>query len=197
MNWGSVILNLVIIVGMTLSLIYFFSPHEGRTWWENGKLSLRYFTIQSNIVVYLAAIVMLVYQLKGNEIPFGVTLFKYVGTLLVTITFLVVMIYLGPVYGYKDQLSGVNFYVHVIGPLAALLSLCIFEKNGYMSIGQCFIAFIPALVYGIIYMYRVVISKSWDDFYGFATNTKWYISFMVLLVFVSLVCLGVRFLYNI
>ena len=45
-----------------------------------------------------------------------------------------------------------------------------------------FLGIVPMLLYGILYLYMVVISKKWEDFYGFNKTGKWPISFVLMTV---------------
>ncbi len=197
MNLLSIVLNALIILGTICSIWGFSQPKDGKTAMQNFKALFRYYTIQSNVFVAVAALVMLVYHLKGGEIPIGVTVFKYFGTALVTVTMTVVMVYLGPVYTYKFQLESWNLYLHLIGPLLAIISLCFLEKNGALPFIYAVYALIPTFIYGFFYLYMVMKAKKWEDFYCFVTKIKWYVSLTAVGIIAFLLALLVRFLYNI
>ncbi|MBR0230476.1 MAG: hypothetical protein IJL94_03720 [Erysipelotrichaceae bacterium] len=197
MNLFSIVLNALIILGTICSIWGFSQPKDGKTAMQNFKALFRYYTIQSNVFVAVAALVMLVYQFKGGEIPFGVTVFKYFGTALVAVTMTVVMVYLGPVYTYKFQLESWNLYLHLIGPLLAIISLCVLEKNGTLPFIYAVYALIPTFIYGFFYLYMVMKAKKWEDFYCFVTKIKWYVSLAAVGIIAFLLALLVRFLYNI
>ena len=196
MNIVSIILNILIILGTLASIWGFSRPADGKTAEEKFKELFRYYTIQSNAYVAVAALFMLIYQLKGGNIPFGITAFKYSGAALVAVTMTVVMVYLGPVYTYKFQLESWNLYLHLIGPLLSIVSLCFFEKNGTMPFVYALYALIPTFIYGFYYLYMVMKAKRWDDFYCFVTNIKWYVSITVVGIVAFLLALLIRFLYN-
>ena len=197
MNLLPIVLNALIILGTICSIWGFSQPKDGKTAMQNFKALFRYYTIQSNVFVAVAALVMLVYQLKGGEIPFAVTVFKYFGTALVAVTMTVVMVYLGPVYTYKFQLESWNLYLHLIGPLLAIISLCFFERNGALPFIYAVYALIPTFIYGFFYLYMVMKAKKWEDFYCFVTKIKWYISLIAVGIIAFLLALLIRFLYNI
>ena len=197
MNTLSMVFNALLILGTIASIWGFSKPKDGKTAMESFKELFRYYTIQSNVFVAVSALVMLVYQLKGTEIPFGVTAFKYFGTALVSVTMTVVMVYLGPVYTYKFQLESWNLYLHLVGPLLAIISFCFLEKNGALPFIYAVYALIPTFIYGFFYLYMVMKAKKWEDFYCFVTNIKWYVSLLAVGIVAFLLALLIRFLYNI
>ncbi len=70
------------------------------------KILFRFFTILSNLLCAFACLLVLVFRIIRN-VPASVLVLKYVGTSCVTLTFLTVMFFLGPVvYGFKQVLSG-------------------------------------------------------------------------------------------
>ena len=197
MNLLSIVLNVFIVLGTICSIWGFSQPKDGKTAMQNFKDLFRYYTIQSNVFVAVAALVTVVYQLKSGTVPFRVTAFKYYGTALVAVTMMVVMVYLGPVYTYKFQLESWNLYLHLIGPLLAIVSLCFFEKNGALPFMYAVYALIPTFIYGFFYLYKVMIAKKWEDFYCFVTKIKWYVSLTAVGTIAFLLALLIRFLYNI
>ena len=48
---------------------------------------------------------------------------------------------------------------------------------------------LPVLLYGLLYLNKVVSRKEWDDFYGFNRDGKWPLSFAAMLIGTALLCL--------
>ncbi len=157
------------------------------------KLLFRYFTVLSNLLCAAASAVVLIAWTQG-ALPLWVILLKFVGTSAVTVTLLTVFLFLGPFSGeWKHLLSGPDLFLHLFNPLLAIVSLVFFEHTDF-AFGYSLLALIPVLLYGVWYLYRVVIlpeARRMEDFYGFNKGGRWYFSaaFILLLGFVSGVAL--------
>lgn len=174
---------------LTLRLFY----QEGRWAVSNGTPAFRYFTVLSNEFCAVAALLMCLAPTQS-----WVWLLKYVATVAVSVTMLTVLLFLGPNYGYKELLKGSDFFMHLLTPLLALVSFCVFEKRG-LSYRTAMIGVLPVLLYGVVYLYKVVIApegKRWDDFYGFNKGGKWPIAFTAMILGALFVCLGLTALQN-
>ena len=116
----------------------------------------------------------------------------------VTVTLLTVIVFLGPALGYKSQLSGAGFYYHLVGPLLAIVSFCFLERVFDLSFVLSLLGIVPVLLYGLFYLYKVVLcpeEKRWEDFYGYNKSGKWPISFAAMMVGAFVICLLLRLLY--
>ena len=102
--------------------------------------------------------------------------------------FVLVMVFLGPTMGYRDQLKGFAFYLHVSGPLIAAISFCFLERWYPLSFALSLTGMLPVVLYGALYLNRVVTAKQWEDFYGFNKNGKWQISFSAMVAGSFLLC---------
>ena len=160
---------------------------EGNTWTSFSILSLSSAQYIARFSVFGTKRATGLFRNGG--LPHGVWLLKYLGTASVTVTFLTVMVFLGPTMGYKSQLEGWSFYLHVIGPLLAIISFCFLERIWPLSCVVALLGLLPVLLYGILYLYKVVITKQWEDFYGFNKNGKWKISFSAMVIGTFLVCI--------
>jgi len=158
---------------------------------------MRFFTSLSNVYCGLAGLLLAVFralELSGAiaAVPNWVLLIKYSATAAVTVTLLTVMVFLGPfVAGFKPLLSGGGLWLHLINPVLALVSLFIWDKPqaGFASV---FLGLLPVLLYGILYLYKVVVlpeGKGWDDFYAFNRGGKWPVSFSAMMVGAFLISL--------
>ena len=184
--------NIFIFIYTAGSVISCFRK-DGR--WDKtaGLYSLRFFTILSNIFAGAAALLI---ALALPRPPYWIWLIKYIATCSVTVTFLTVMLFLGPSMGYKALLSGRDFYLHLCGPLLALLSFVFLERFYTLSFTLSLLGVIPVIVYGLVYLYEVVFKGRWDDFYGYNKTGKWPVSMAAMYIGGFLVCVLVRALYN-
>lgn len=164
--------------------------------------TFRYFTTDSNILCAISALLVLPYNLRAMEtgaaleLPMWLTLVKYTGCVVVMVTFLTVMLFLGPTKGYKEMLSDSSLYMHLVGPLLALFSFCLWEGKTALLPVQALVPVILVLIYGIVYFSLVIVSKKWEDFYGFNRDGKWWISVLGMLVAAFLISFGVLGLHN-
>lgn len=137
-----------------------------------GLWSLRYFTVLSNLLqgaASLAYAACLAHALRGGRgVPHGVALLKYAGTVSVGLTFLTVMLFLGPVFGYPGMFRGANFWFHLAVPLAAALDFCLLDREGTFSLRESPLAVLPMALYGAGYVGNIARhGVAGNDWYGF------------------------------
>ncbi len=191
----SILFNLAIFLITLLITVRIFRK-DGKWDAERGKKAFRFFTLQSNVLCAVSALLMCFFP--GAR---AVWLLKYAGTAAVCVTMLTVLFYLGPLYGYKKLLSGTDLFLHLINPLLALVSFCAFEKQG-LSFSEALWGLAPVILYGALYMYRVVFcpketpEKAWEDFYGFNQTGKYYLSAAMMVAGTFLICMGLMALQN-
>ena len=151
-----------------------------RTPREKRPQCFRYFTVLSNLFCALTALILLVCELFGAMPPWATTL-KYMGTVAVTVTFLTVFLFLLPatrsIHGLLSTWTEV--VMHVVTPLLALISFLGFENHG-LSAWVIPLGVLPVLLYGWLYLNRVVLQRAWPDFYGFDRDGKWKLSFALM-----------------
>lgn len=191
-------LNLTIFLCTTLAYIGCFRGEDGVWRAETGIFALRYYTLLSNLFCALAALALAV-ALMGGAAPRWVWLWKYIGAAAVTVTLLTVLFFLGPALGYKALLSGRDLYLHLIGPLLAIVSFCFFERFYPLSLPLSLTGLLPVILYGLVYLNKVVLcpeEKRWEDFYGYNKNGKWPISFAAMMIGGALVCVMLWGLYR-
>ena len=184
------VINIVIFVITAISILFCF--RKDRHWdLQKGKKSLRFFTILSNLFCALSALLLVLSS------SYWAWLLKYVGTIAVTVTLLTVMFFLGPNMGYKQMLSGKDLYLHLCGPLLAIVSFCFLERRYYLSFLLSLLGILPVIIYGFVYLFEVVILKNWEDFYGYNKDGKWKLSMAAMFAGGFAVCMLIRILYYI
>ena len=169
-----VILNLAIVLATPLLLIRYWRK-TGRQDREKFRAAFRFYTVQSNILCSATALVMLIALLAGS-VPEWVWILKYIGTAAVTVTML----------------------MHLLTPLMALVSFCVFERRG-MTFPRCLFGLLPVALYGPVYLYHILYApegKRWKDFYGFNRGGKWPAAMTGMLIGTFLMCLGIMALQN-
>ena len=160
-----------------------------RTPKEKIPESFRYFTVLSNLFCTLTAFILLVCELAGAMPAWAVTL-KYMGTAAVALTLFTVFLYLLPTLrstsGLLDHFP--ELIMHLITPVLAIFSFISFENEG-ISPWIIPLGLLPEVLYGWLYLDRVLFAKTWKDMYGFVRNGKWKMSFSILALGSVLICI--------
>ena len=176
-----------IVINITISLMVLVAVlmHLKKT---TARILFRFFTLQSNVFCALTCLVFACFEIAG-VVPEAVYILKFTGTVAVMVTFLTVMLFLGPVvHSYKEMFVGPDLFLHLICPLAALVAY-IFPDRTRMSPWAVFFGVLPVILYGILYLKKVVFTKgenAWEDFYGFNKDGKWKISFVLMIAATAL-----------
>lgn len=192
------LLNFLIFLGTAISYLFCFRTEEGAWSAKAGLQALRYFTLLSNLFCALASLAAALASLSGG-VPQWIWLAKYVGTAAVTVTLITVLVFLGPALGYKSQLGGFGLWLHLIGPLLAIVSFCFFERFYPLPLPLALTGLLPVVLYGLVYLYKVVLCPPegrWEDFYGYNKDSKWPAAFAAMLLGGALVCLLLWLLYR-
>ena len=194
------VLSIVINLGIFIStfIIVFRAFREDGKWnCRRGLSAFRYFTCLSNVFCAIAALLMAGSQIAGR-VGYPVLLLKYLGTVTVTVTLLTVVLFLAPTSGrgFLFFFEGNSLYMHLIGPLLAIFSFCFLEK-GKMSAGLALTGLIPVILYGLLYLNRILYApeeKRWEDFYGFNRGGKWPVTYAGMVAGTTVICLVLRVL---
>ena len=190
-----------LIALLTLLIVVSFFRKDGQWVPERGKFALRFFTTLSNILC-AAACLLTALAMNAGGVPEWIWTLKYIGTAAVTVTMLTVFLFLAPSVGkdwYGVLLKGSgNLFMHLLTPLMALVSFCVFERRG-MTFAQSLFGLLPVALYGPLYLYQILYApegKRWEDFYGFNKSGKWPVSFAAMLAGTFLMCMGLMALQN-
>ena len=195
------ILN-VFIALLTLLLVLGFFRKDGKWEPERGKFALRFFTTQSNILVAAASLLTALPLSSEGTIPRWIWTLKYIGTAAVTVTMLTVFLFLAPSIGkdwVKYLLTGSDIFMHLLTPLLALFTFCVFERQG-MTFCESLWGMLPVLLYGPLYLYKILFAppeKRWDDFYGFNKQGKWPVAFAAMVAGTFAICMALMAVQNI
>ena len=133
-------------------------------------------------------------------LPEWIHLLKFMSTAAVSLTMFTVLFFLGPTKGYKKVLSGTSFYMHLVGPLLAIISLCFLENQVKLGFGKALLGMIPTVLYGAVYIYEVMVvgeeNGGWPDLYGFNRTGKWKRSIFLMFLGSFLICIFLMTLHN-
>ncbi len=197
----AVVFNVAIFAVTAFCVLTFFVKGGRGNMEVVGPVAFRYFTVDSNVLVAVASLFVAVFGIvklaTGREYPEWVRVFKFVGTVAVMLTFLTVVVFLGFIYGFKAMFVGINLFLHLLTPLAALVTLWFAEAG--VKIRPAFFALgvAPMIVYGAVYLWMVIFAEKWEDFYHLANGGKWWVSVLIMLAATALIALGTGSLANV
>ena len=161
----SILVNILIFLLVLISgLSILFDWTQGVRLTSAGFSSMKYFTVLSNQLAGLAAAIYLVCLLR-NRVPTWVILLKYMAAASVGLTFLTVMLFLGPLYGYGAMLRGVNLPLHCIVPVIAMAEFVFLVHAPILRRTDALLAAAPMLLYGAVYMCNILLNGvgKWPD----------------------------------
>ncbi|MCQ2409389.1 MAG: hypothetical protein MJ068_02445 [Clostridia bacterium] len=204
LNLVSLALNIVNVILVTYAIVGFFVyDFSGTNMPVAGVTCFRYFTNLSNILCAVMSAIVCVFNVKAlvsgkNEEPKWASICKFLSTVGVSVTFLVVVFFLGPTQGYDLMFAGPCIYLHCICPLLAIISYAVCEFNNKLKFVETLYGIIPTVLYGIVYFIMVMIlgqeKGGWEDFYGFATVIPWYASIFIMPIATYVIAIGLHFL---
>ena len=148
---------------------------------DSGNI-LKYFTVQSNILAGIVALLYVIFYIKNKDkdikVPFFVFVLKYIATIDLLITFLVVALFLGFITpdGYISVYYNANFFFHLIVPILNIISFIFFEPFYFVKKIQTLFGVIHLFIYSIFY--QIVAISHFEngkvdikyDWYAFAQN---------------------------
>ena len=135
----SLVLNIITLIMVVLATIFMVTGFKfmANTYVleSTGLESLKFYTVDSNILVGLASLILIIYEYlllkkKIKKIPKYVYIIKYIATVAVSLTFLVTLLYLSPLYGSKFLFlyQNSNLLFHLLVPLLSFISFVFYEK---------------------------------------------------------------------
>ncbi|MBP5255134.1 MAG: hypothetical protein J6Z23_07135 [Lachnospiraceae bacterium] len=193
----SILLHLFILAVTVRAVVSFFVAGGDGNMRVYGWPMFRYFTVDSNILLALSGIPVIVKDVRilaGTDTGLNrwETLFAYVGTAATTLTFTVVMVFLGPVFGFRLMFLRNNLFLHLISPLLAVAALCFLDHGYVIGWKEGLLGMIPCVVYGLVYFTEVVIigqeNGGWPDLYALNAGGRWYISMAAMFSGMLLLC---------
>ena len=178
----ALILNLVVFVLELIAILWMMSGISSGPL-SAGRLGmLRYFTVDSNILMGIAALIAaidgwMVLCGKRKERSSFSFIAKLVGTSGVALTMLVTVGFLTPTtysrLGLFAMYRGSNFLLHLVNPILSIVTFIGFEKTRGISFMHTFTATVPLILYAIYYTAETIrhtengVIQRGYDWYGF------------------------------
>lgn len=154
---------------------------------ESTKLGMfKFFTVDSNILMGIVALLFAFeeYKLLNGKIK-DISVYKYIlklmSTVSVGLTFLTVVLYLGPISegGIYTMLLNSNLFFHLIIPVLSIINFIFFENTNKLKFRDSMYGLIPMLLYSLFYMTNIFlhiengkVSVEYD-WYWFVQNGVW------------------------
>ena len=207
---SSIIMNILIVILVTIGTIFMFTgctfmPAEKILEVSNIEM-FKFYTVDSNILMAIVSLIFVIYEIrlekgKIKEIPTSIYNLKFLGVAGITLTFVVTLCFLAPMYGFYAMYNNNNLFFHLIVPILSIVSFIIIEKYD-VKYKFSFIGIIPMAIYSVFYTTNVLThlvdgKPTWEyDFYGFLFgNVKYaFISLPVILLITYLISLLLIFL---
>lgn len=183
------ILEILIIFTTIGSWLHMFTHGEGGLLSRRGLESLKYYTTLSNIFAGIVAGLVLLCLLTGSGgmLPTWLGVLKYASAVSVGLTFLVVMVFLGPRVGYAPLFKDELLCLHAIGPLLTIFSFITSRDLPQMMFSYSYLAVIPTVLYGVAYIANILVNglgqgEETNDWYGFAIGGLRSLPFAVIII---------------
>lgn len=160
----------VIVFAVTGTVLMLFFRGNNEELLADGIENYKYFTVLSNEFCGVIAVVSLIRSLRGKAQPM---LAKFMAAAAVGLTFLVIIGFLGPLYGLLKMYRGANFFFHLILPLTAMAEFVFCPGDAEpVPFRWTLYTMIPVALYGAFYLGNNMINGigEWphtNDFYGF------------------------------
>ena len=163
------ILNIVIVILTIFAFIVMFTDFKFMPGTETVIASssvgrLRFFTIDSNLLMGIASLILLIEQKKLLEgkissIDTKYYIFKLMATCSVGLTFIIVLVYLGWITpnGLLSMYVNKNLFFHGLIPLLSIIDFIFFEKTDRLKFKHTFLALIPIIIYAVYYLTNILL----------------------------------------
>lgn len=174
--------NVCIFILEVFALLWMMSGIHGGVLSASRLAMLRFFTVDSNILMGIFALIAAIVQGrvlwgKKTEVPVFCYVIKLVGTVGVTLTMLVTIFFLAPTmgatYGVLSLFSYSNFFLHLLNPIVSIIAFLCFERTKKIAFGHTVTGIIPLVIYAIYYT-AAALTHTQDgviaagyDWYGF------------------------------
>ena len=151
----SIVLNVLIIVFEIVGLIV--------TYKLNKRISIEYYTEDSNILTMFSSLIYVIFLIKNDKLPKWAEMFKYMTTICLTVTFLVVLFILSPMYNFNYLYlltHGSLLYQHLLCPIFSIVTFIFFDKLNKYDIKDSFKGNSLTIIYAFILIILNIFRKT-------------------------------------
>ncbi len=200
-------LNVLIFMLELFAVIWMMSGKGGGILSGSRLSALKYFTVDSNILLGITAIIAAIDEKrvldgKKSGVSTSTLIAKLVGTVGVTLTMIVTVFYLVPItaaaYGVFALFTYSNFFLHLLNPILAIITFLFFEQTDKIAFRHTFTGIVPMLIYAVYYVStalahssdgRVLKGYDWYGFFAFGTESA-----VIIVPILILLTYGISFL---
>lgn len=136
-----------------------------------GLRSLKYFTVLSNL---LNGTVCLFYAIRHRQgrVFAALQRWKLTSTAAAALTFWVVLLFLGPIFGHANMYRGSNLWLHLLLPLVSMAAYVLLDDGCRLPGRDSLFALLAPAVYAAGYVLNILfngVGEGWqsNDWYGF------------------------------
>ena len=213
----SIVLNILIVLLVLFATLIMFSGfrfmYGSEPVLESTRFGVfRFFTVDSNVFMGIVALAFVIEEVKLvkrkiYDLSRNMYILKLMSTTSVTITFLTVFLYLGPISdgGIVSMIQNSNLFFHLIIPVISIITFIFFEKTDKLNLKDSSFGLIPTGLYAVFYLINIVVHMENGkvsplyDWYWFVQNGVWtaviVAPFMLLFTYlVSLILLKISIL---
>lgn len=136
--------KLALVINIAIVLLELFA--FGRNIFVDHAVAIEYYTNDSNIIALISSILFIVFYNKNKELVKDI---RFIATSCLTVTFLVVIFILCPMYNfnYKLLMFTDNFLIlHTIVPILSIISYVALEDRSSKN----YLCLLFTLIYGVI-----------------------------------------------
>ncbi len=172
---------------------------------ERGENLYKLFTVNSNTLSMLAASFMIPYAIEGVRrkrlsFPKWVIMLQYSGAICTTLTMIFALTLIWPTLG-AVAVTGMNFWLHIICPILALVLLFSVETDDMtISVTDSLICLVPFFIYALVYIANVYLIGEtfggWRDIYRLITYLPAVVSAPLMFMLGFGVASLLRLIYN-
>ena len=132
---------------------------------ETSKLGMfKYFTVDSNLLMGIVALIFAFEEYKlikdsRKTISRGLYRLKFIATIGVTLTFVVVFAYLGPYSpgGISSMLMNSNLFFHLFIPVLSIINFIVVERGNKLTFKDTIYGIVTPVLYSFYYGTNVLI----------------------------------------
>ena len=153
-RYMSLICNSLIVILEIVGLIVTLNSYS--------KVSFEYYTIDSNILALIVSAIFIVYMLLKKEMPTWLRMLKYSSAICLSVTFLVVIFILAPMYEFSYGhllFSKELLYMHLLCPVLSIITFIFFDEIESFNRKDNFAGLTLTIIYGIVLIILNLLSK--------------------------------------
>ena len=160
----SLILNIIIVILTIFASILMFTgikiTHGAEPILETTKIGMfKFFTVDSNIFMGIIALIYAIKEITNKEITKTMYKLKLMATTAVSLTFIIVFTYLGPISkdGIISLLQNSNIFFHLVIPVLSIITFTLFERTNKLKFKDSLYGIIPTIIYAVLYLINILI----------------------------------------